>query len=211
MRVSSFPRNRCLSRCRETAHRASSLLWPSVVSVSMNPLRRRGAQMLTDASKACSSFSATRGGGPSIPCPLAARPCPHIWGGRRNPLPAWPRRWLPMPDVVGCPGDETRARAESQGLPVLPAVRNGAAGGVCCLPGPSPVSRVGRHVALQLRHCLQRVRPPFADQTPQARQQIWSGSDQIGLHRGTQEHPQLRLKQSPGLARQQVRTGGESS
>ena len=117
--------------------------------------------MLTDASKACSSFSATRGGGPSIPCPLAARPCPHIWGGRRNPLPAWPRRWLPMPDVVGCPGDETRARAESQGLPVLPAVRNGAAGGVCCLPGPSPVSRVGRHVALQLRHCLQRVRPPL--------------------------------------------------
>jgi hypothetical protein len=152
-------------------------------------------------------------GAGGLPSHALWRPAPaHIFGADAGTLfLRGPRRWLPMPDVVGCPGDETRARAESQGLPVLPAVRNGTAGGVCCLPGPSPVSRVGRHVALQLRHCLQRVRPPFADQTPQARQQIWSGSDQIGLHRGTQEHPQLRLKQSPGLARQQVRTGGESS
>jgi hypothetical protein len=102
-------------------------------------------------------------GAGGLPSHALWRPAPaHIFGADAGTLfLRGPRRWLPMPDVVGCPGDETRARAESQGLPVLPAVRNGAAGGVCCLPGPSPVSRVGRHVALQLRHCLQRVRPPL--------------------------------------------------
>jgi hypothetical protein len=40
---------------------------------------------------------------------------------------------------------------------------------------------------------------PLADRTLQARQQIWSGSDQIGFHRGTQEHPSSDQSKVQGL------------
>jgi hypothetical protein len=47
--------------------------------------------------------------------------------------------------VLAVPVTRPGPEPKSQGLPVLPAVRNGAAGGVCCLPGLIAVSRVTRH------------------------------------------------------------------
>ena len=49
--------------------------------------RRHAAQMLTDASKACSS---RRLSGGADPCPLGAPALAHIFGGRRDPWQAPP-------------------------------------------------------------------------------------------------------------------------
>jgi hypothetical protein len=86
-KVSSFPRNKCLLRCRETAHRAFWVLRPSVVSVSIQ-FRRVRNSIANGCLKGLFLLRRPRLGG-HLPCPLSGRPL-STYLSEAEPLEAAP-------------------------------------------------------------------------------------------------------------------------
>jgi hypothetical protein len=133
---------------------------------------------------------------------------PMPFGG--PPLPTYLGR-TPEPSSCVAPEDGCRCRMSSDAPVTRPGPEPNPRAFLCFLQSETaqlaayavfPVHRrqSRRQACRAAAAALPAARAsPLADRTLQARQQIWSGSDQIGFHRGTQEHPSSDQSKVQGL------------